>query len=108
MHEELSVKRKQASLNGPVKKQRPNVLNLWQVTGVSKTQNLTGIARALPKTLRGCVTQVAYFFLFMYERQMIWERRNKEEVCPYTESDVLQKYSFTNVSIVLGVTLCAD
>jgi hypothetical protein len=108
VHEELPVKRKQASSNGPVKKQRPNVLNIWQVTGVSETKTLTRIASVLPKVLRCCVMQVAHFFLFCYERQIIWERRNKEEVFPYTESEVLQKYSFTNVRIVLCcIVLCA-
>jgi hypothetical protein len=102
MQEELRVKRKHASSEDPVKKQRSDGLDLWGITGVSKTHDLTVIASLLPKKLQWCAEEVAHFFLYMYERQMAWDRRNKEE-SPYTKSVIIQNYFFTNVRIFLCV-----
>ena len=73
--------------------------NLWQVTGVSDTaEGLDIIKKALPKSLKKCTKDVAHFFLFVYERQMVWERRNNGDYKPYTESVAMQRYFFCNVS----------
>lgn len=75
--------------------------DLWEVTDVAKDQGLKEVAKLLPKDLKKCAEQVIHFFLFCYERQMVWERRNREEYVvdeQYTESWAMQGYFFCNVS----------
>lgn len=80
------------------KKQRyTSIPDLWQNTGVPERHKLTKIANVLPKELKSYKEQVAHFFLFCYERQMIWERRNNGEES-FTQSMALTNYYFCNVS----------
>lgn len=75
------------------------VPDLWEVAGVEKDKGLNDIAKLLPKGLKPCKQDVAHFFLFVYERQMVWERRNQGEWQPYTKSLAMQEYFFCNVSV---------
>ena len=75
--------------------------DLWQVIGLEKDQGLKQVAKLLPKGSKKCAEQVIHFFLFCYERQMVWERRNRDERIGdgyYTESWAMQSYFFCNVS----------
>lgn len=89
------------------KKTKNAVPNLWDVTGVDQDQGLSQIAKLLPKGLRKCKKQVAHFFLFCYERQMVWERRNRGDEAPYTESVAMQQYFFCNVSLCELCIICS-
>lgn len=84
-------------------KPKPAVPDLWQVSGVDKDQGLKEIKGLLPKGLKRCAQEVVHFFLFCYERQMVWERRNLGEPEPYSESKTMQEYLFCNVSCYLCV-----
>jgi hypothetical protein len=75
--------------------------DLWEVTGVAKDQGLTQVTKLLPKGDKKCAKQVIHFFLFCLERQLVWERRNREECNSegyYTESWAMQSFFFCNVS----------
>lgn len=74
------------------------VPDLWEVTGVDKDKGLKEIANILPKRLKKSKEQVAHFFLFCYERQLVWERRNRGEEQPFTNSVAMHEYFFCNVS----------
>lgn len=76
--------------------------DLWQVTGIKEGQGIKEVAKLLPKDLKKCSQEVIHFFLFCYERQMVWERRNNgdcDEDGQYTDSWAMQNYFFCNVSI---------
>lgn len=75
--------------------------DLWQIINITpdvKERGLETIRAAIPQTFEECAEQVAHFFLFMLERQRIWERHSTGQKKPYTESQVLQNYFFCNVS----------
>jgi hypothetical protein len=77
--------------------------DLWQVIGLEKDRGLKQVAKLLPAGNEKCAEQVIHFFLFCYERQMVWERRNRDERITsdgyyYTESWAMQMFFFCNVS----------
>ena len=75
--------------------------DLWQVIGLEKNQGVKEVAKLLPKGSKKCAEQVIHFFLFCYERQMVWERRNRDERNGdgyYTDSWAMQMFFFCNVS----------
>lgn len=82
------------------KKKKHPIPNLWEVTGVEENDEyiLKKIAKLLPGGLKKCSKEVAHFFLFCYERQQAWERRNRGESKPYSQSLALKEYFFCNVS----------
>ena len=41
--------------------------------------------------------RAADFFLFMFERQSLWKRRQEGQPAPWTKLDVFQKFNFCNV-----------
>lgn len=79
---------------------RQCIPDLWQITKVSKDKGLVleTIREALPNECRECAQRVADFFLFVYERQKIWERRKLGREAPYSDCLALQNYFFCNVS----------
>jgi len=75
--------------------------DLWQVIGLEKDRGLKQVAKLLPAGNEKCAEQVIHFFLFCYERQMVWERRNRDERITsdgyyYTESWAMQMFFFCN------------
>jgi hypothetical protein len=71
--------------------------DLWKVVSCPKYLCYKGVAQLLPKPLETCCKDVAHFFLFCYERQMIWERRNRGDDFPLTQSWAMSQYFFCNV-----------
>lgn len=96
-HEEMSIE----SDAKPAAKTYSKAPDLWQVIGLEKDEGLKQVAKLLPKGSKKCAKEVIHFFLFCYERQMVWERRNRDERVGegyYTESWAMQTYFFCNVS----------
>jgi hypothetical protein len=86
-------------------KKSNGVLNLWQVVlGIERSSTeakaiIQRAAKDLPKAVRRYAENIMHFFLFVYERQAIWERR--QQGCPedaWTKSRAMVDYHFCNVS----------
>jgi hypothetical protein len=71
--------------------------DLWNVVSCPKHLCDEGVAKLLPKSLQTCCTDVAHFFLFCHERQLIWERRNRGDDSPLTQNWAMSRYFFCNV-----------
>lgn len=71
-------------------------LSLWKIQGLEEMKSGWKIPK-LPEHLQPSARAIADFFLFMYERQCIWERRNLGMVGPWTANVLLQTRSFCNV-----------
>jgi hypothetical protein len=74
--------------------------SLFELHDLSEHAVAKAVAQHLPPRHRNHGLQVSHFFLFLHERQMVWERRNREDP-PWTESVALRDYYFCNVSHVL-------
>ena len=71
--------------------------NLLKIHGLLKDDIRQRVRKVLPKSMAPFAFNVGHFFLYIYERQCIWERRNK--ACePFTDDYVLGNYFFCNVS----------
>lgn len=72
--------------------------NLLVINGLSKESVKRNVAKVLPKDLAPFAFNVGLFFVFVYERQRIWERRNNGDRQPFTNNYIMEKYFFCNVS----------
>jgi hypothetical protein len=76
--------------------------DLWQIHGFSSLSQQKTVAKTISKLLPGdvkrCAFQVGSFFLFVNERQQIWERRNNGDGAPWSQCMVFNDYFFCNVS----------
>lgn len=71
--------------------------NLLKIHGLLRDDIRKRVRKVLPTSMAPFSFNVGHFFLYIYERQCIWERRNK--ACePFTEDFVLANYFFCNVS----------
>lgn len=75
---------------------------LWEIHGFSSLSQKKAVAKTISKQLPGdmrrCAFQVGSFFLFVNERQRIWERRNNGDPAPWSQCVVFNEYFFCNVS----------
>lgn len=75
---------------------------LWEMHGFSSLSQKKAVAKTLseqlPGDVRRCAFQVGTFFLFVNERQRIWERRNNGDPAPWSQCMVFNEYFFCNVS----------
>ena len=76
--------------------------NLWEINGFQfagqqKTVALK-ISKHLPRTLSKRAHEVGHFFLFVTERQKVWEKRKRGDYEPWSQSVAFCEYFFCNVS----------
>lgn len=69
-------------------------LSLWEIHGLDEKVPIH--IPNLPTALRENRQNIADFFLFVYERQRIWERRNRDEAQPWSQNPVFLDCSFCN------------
>ncbi|KAI2496911.1 hypothetical protein MHU86_17604 [Fragilaria crotonensis] len=73
---------------------------LWEMHGFSSLSQKKAVAKTISKQLPGdmrrCAFQVGSFFLFVNERQRIWERRNNGDPAPWSQCIVFNEYFFCN------------
>jgi hypothetical protein len=60
-----------------------DTFSLWKIQGLDEKPPDWTID-GLPRSLQSNSRRMADFFLFMYERQCIWERRNRDVVEPWS------------------------
>lgn len=75
---------------------------LWEINGfpLAVQQNTVAlkISKHLPRSLSKRAHEVGHFFLFVTERQQVWEKRKRGEYEPWSQSVALREYFFCNVS----------
>jgi len=69
---------------------------LWSIQRLCRQKFKSKIPGFKSRTLE-VSRNIADFFLFIYERQSIWERRNSGQNEPWTQNFILQQFSFCNV-----------
>jgi len=82
------------------KNSTPVLMSLWRIHRVPKAISEARVAQLLQPyhgNLDGASDLVSNVFLFAYERQSCWQRRNNEENPVWSQSMILQNYSFANV-----------
>ena len=92
---------------GASKKRSCRAPNLWEINGYPSVMQQKAVAlkisKHLPRNLSRRAYEVGHFFLFVTERQKVWERRKRGEYEPWSQSMALCDYFFCNVSRRLGV-----
>lgn len=76
-------------------------LNLWKVHGLESSSSFkipgwTDNAHDAVRLNRHAAVKVADFFLFISERQRVWERRKIGLLKPWSACPIFQEYSFCN------------
>ena len=84
-----SKARKESSPVTPVK---PG--SLWKIHGIDPEQFTCEVKGYDDEDNK---LAAADFFLFMYERQMLWKRKQEGQAAPWSDLQVFQEYSFCNV-----------
>lgn len=69
---------------------------LWSIQRLCRQQFKSKIPGFKSRTLE-VSRNIAEFFLFVYERQSLWERRNSGHNEPWTQNFILQQFSFCNI-----------
>lgn len=78
-------------------KKRVKLMDLWQVVNIPHNKGMEAIRSIFPSPLKVYALNIARFFIFMYERQLIWRRRKSGASEPYSQSYAMCKYFFCNV-----------
>ena len=88
--------------NGVSKKRSCRAPNLWEINGYPSVMQQKAVAlkisKHLPRNLSTRAHEVGHFFLFVTERQKVWESRKRGESEPWSQSVALCDYFFCNVS----------
>ena len=73
-------------------------ISLWKVHDISRSTAEARISQILqPYNLSHAARLVANLFIFAYERQCCWQRRNNEAKMTWSSSAIFQNYAFANV-----------
>ena len=92
---ENSISYKNSSLP---KLKKKDALSLWQIQGLqeSSAKSCSLMINGLPDVLGKHTKKMADFFLFVFERQLIWVRRNQGLSPPFSANPVFQDFWFCN------------
>ena len=75
----------------------PNAPSLWEIFDLDSKAVARKVAPLVGS--KKVAQEVAHFFLFLLERQLVWERRNRGDWEPWSHSSILSNYFFCNVSV---------
>lgn len=79
------------------KKQRNDAPSLWEIYDLNPQEVAPKVAKCGFSKRTFLAEEVAHFFLFVHERQEIWEGRNRGDAAPWSKSKAMTDYFFCNV-----------
>lgn len=79
------------------KKQRKDSPSLWEIYKLNPQEVAQKVQKSGFSKRTFSAEEVAHFFLFVHERQEIWEGRNRGDAAPWSQSKAMTNYFFCNV-----------